>query len=103
MKYNRILLKLSGESLAGEKKQGVDAVRLEDLLCLMAALRAAYLRMGGHGMLHLERRAACRTFIIIASHLYASVVFRYRMQDVPAHEPAGLTVPNSWHLCHQDT
>ncbi|WP_436416357.1 UMP kinase [Petrimonas sp.] len=30
MKYNRILLKLSGESLAGEKKQGVDAVRLEE-------------------------------------------------------------------------
>lgn len=30
MKYNRILLKLSGESLAGEKKQGIDAERLEE-------------------------------------------------------------------------
>lgn len=29
MKFNRILLKLSGESLAAEKKQGIDAVRLE--------------------------------------------------------------------------
>ena len=29
MKYNRILLKLSGESLAGEKKQGINAERLE--------------------------------------------------------------------------
>lgn len=30
MKYNRILLKLSGESLAGEKKTGIDEVRLEE-------------------------------------------------------------------------
>ncbi|MGI6047406.1 MAG: UMP kinase [Petrimonas sp.] len=30
MKYNRILLKLSGESLAGEKKQGINAERLEE-------------------------------------------------------------------------
>lgn len=30
MKYKRILLKLSGESLAGEKQQGVDEVRLEE-------------------------------------------------------------------------
>lgn len=29
-KYKRILLKLSGESLAGEKKQGIDTVRLEE-------------------------------------------------------------------------
>ena len=28
MKYNRILLKLSGESLAGEQKQGIDTTRL---------------------------------------------------------------------------
>ncbi len=30
MKYNRILLKLSGESLAGEKKQGINEVCLEE-------------------------------------------------------------------------
>lgn len=30
MQYKRILLKLSGESLAGEKKQGLDEVRLEE-------------------------------------------------------------------------
>lgn len=30
MKYNRVLLKLSGESLAGEKKTGIDEVRLEE-------------------------------------------------------------------------
>ncbi len=30
MKYNRILLKLSGESLAGEKKTGIDEIRLEE-------------------------------------------------------------------------
>ncbi len=30
MKFNRILLKLSGESLAGEKKSGIDEVRLEE-------------------------------------------------------------------------
>ncbi|MBP1637305.1 MAG: uridylate kinase [Bacteroidetes bacterium] len=29
IKYKRILLKLSGESLAGEKKQGIDTIRLE--------------------------------------------------------------------------
>ena len=29
-KFNRILLKLSGESLAGEKKQGIDTERLND-------------------------------------------------------------------------
>ncbi|MBL7104671.1 MAG: UMP kinase [Bacteroidales bacterium] len=30
MKYNRILLKLSGEALMGEKQYGIDPVRLED-------------------------------------------------------------------------
>lgn len=30
MKYNRVLLKLSGESLAGEKKTGIDEIRLEE-------------------------------------------------------------------------
>lgn len=30
MKYNRILLKLSGESLAGEKRNGIDEIRLEE-------------------------------------------------------------------------
>lgn len=30
MKFKRILLKLSGESLAGEKKSGIDEVRLEE-------------------------------------------------------------------------
>ena len=30
LKYKRILLKLSGESLAGEKKQGFDEARLLD-------------------------------------------------------------------------
>ena len=30
MKYNRILLKLSGESLAGEKRNGLDEIRLEE-------------------------------------------------------------------------
>lgn len=30
MKFKRILLKLSGESLAGEKKQGIDEIRLEE-------------------------------------------------------------------------
>ncbi|MGC3977396.1 MAG: UMP kinase [Paludibacteraceae bacterium] len=30
MKYKRILLKLSGESLAAEKKQGIDVIRLEE-------------------------------------------------------------------------
>ena len=30
MKFNRILLKLSGESLAGEQKQGINTERLND-------------------------------------------------------------------------
>ena len=30
MKFKRILLKLSGESLAGEQKQGIDVTRLND-------------------------------------------------------------------------
>jgi uridylate kinase len=29
-KYSRILLKLSGESLAGDKEQGIDEKRLEE-------------------------------------------------------------------------
>ncbi|MBI9036245.1 MAG: UMP kinase, partial [Bacteroidales bacterium] len=30
MKYNRILLKLSGEALMGEQQYGIDPVRLAD-------------------------------------------------------------------------
>lgn len=30
IKYNRILLKLSGESLAGATKQGIDTLRLKE-------------------------------------------------------------------------
>ena len=30
MKYNRVLLKLSGESLMGEKSYGIDRIRVEE-------------------------------------------------------------------------
>lgn len=33
MKYNRILLKLSGEALMGDKQYGIDTVRLSDYAC----------------------------------------------------------------------
>ena len=38
MKYNRILLKLSGESLMGEKKQGIDDVRLSEYASQIAEI-----------------------------------------------------------------
>ncbi|MDO5523684.1 MAG: UMP kinase [Bacteroidia bacterium] len=46
MKYNRILLKLSGESLAGEKKQGVDAVRLEEYAAQLKDAAAMGVQIG---------------------------------------------------------
>ena len=38
MKYNRILLKLSGESLMGEKKHGIDDVRLSEYAAQIAEI-----------------------------------------------------------------
>ena len=38
MKYNRILLKLSGESLMGEKKHGIDDVRLSEYASQIAEI-----------------------------------------------------------------
>ena len=38
MKYNRILLKLSGESLMGEKKHGIDDVRLSEYATQIAEI-----------------------------------------------------------------
>lgn len=38
MKYNRILLKLSGESLMGEKKHGIDDVRLSEYVTQIAEI-----------------------------------------------------------------
>ena len=38
MKYNRILLKLSGESLMGEKKHGIDDVRLSEYAAQIAQI-----------------------------------------------------------------
>ncbi len=46
MKYNRILLKLSGESLAGEKKQGIDTIRLEEYAAQLKEAAAMGVQIG---------------------------------------------------------
>jgi len=46
MKYKRILLKLSGESLAAEKKQGIDTTRLEEYSAQIKEITALGVQVG---------------------------------------------------------
>ena len=46
MKYNRILLKLSGESLAGASKQGIDTGRLEEYAVQIAEVATMGFQVG---------------------------------------------------------
>lgn len=46
MKFNRILLKLSGESLAAEKKQGIDTTRLEEYSAQIKEITALGVQVG---------------------------------------------------------
>ncbi len=45
-RYNRILLKLSGQALAGEASFGVDAARVRDLACEIAEVARAGVQLG---------------------------------------------------------
>ena len=46
MKFNRILLELSGESLAGEQKQGINTERLNDYACQIKEIAEMGVQIG---------------------------------------------------------
>ena len=56
MKYNRILLKLSGESLMGEKKHGIDDVRLSEYASQIAEIANDEFAIEDESIENLERQ-----------------------------------------------
>ena len=97
-KYKRILLKLSGEVLAGDKEFGIDAGRMQSLAAEIAEVARAGIELGlvvGGGNLFRGVSAAAKNMDrVTADHMgmLATVINALALQDALEHQDVSVRV-----------